>query len=131
MNKEYQILIIIFIHWIADFILQTDEMAKNKSTSNYWLAKHVLLYSNVWLLIGWFISFPVWSLNVEYITIDNVWKFALITFVCHFITDYFTSRLNAKLWKEEKRHEFFIAIGGDQVLHYIQLILTFYYLTGK
>jgi len=55
--------------------------------------------------------------------------FFLITFVAHTITDYFTSRLNSKLWAEGKVHWFFVSIGFDQILHYIQLFSTYQILT--
>jgi hypothetical protein len=54
--------------------------------------------------------------------------FVLITFIAHTITDYFTSRLNSKLWQQGKVHNFFISVGFDQVLHYIQLFTTYYLL---
>jgi len=52
-----------------------------------------------------------------------------ITFICHTATDYFTSRVNAKLWEKGQVHNFFVSIGFDQYLHYIQLFVTFYYLS--
>jgi len=52
-------------------------------------------------------------------------KFVLITFVAHTITDYFTSRLNAKLWAKGDVHNFFVSVGFDQVLHYVQLFVTY------
>lgn len=45
--------------------------------------------------------------------------------------DYFTSRLNSKLWAQGRTHDFFVAVGFDQVLHYIQLILTYVLIFGK
>lgn len=54
--------------------------------------------------------------------------FWLITFIAHTITDYFTSRLNSKLWSEGKVHNFFVSVGFDQVLHYVQLFTTYYLL---
>lgn len=37
---------------------------------------------------------------------------------------------NGSLWEQKKVHEFFVSIGFDQLLHYIQLILTFKLLTS-
>lgn len=119
------VLAIIFIHWVADFVCQTDWQATNKSKNNKALLSHVLCYSFIWLDIG--ICYGIF-LGIDYID-WTVTKFILITFVCHFITDYFTSRLNTKLWNEKKFHYFFVSVGFDQFLHYTQLLLTYYYLT--
>lgn len=116
------VLAIIFIHWFADFVLQTDWQAKNKSTDNRALFDHVMNYSSVWFLA-----------SIGYAYFANCWwmlGFAPITFACHFVTDYFTSRLNTKLHKAGKIHEFFVSIGFDQFLHYAQLLLTFKLLTS-
>lgn len=117
MDIEYQILIILFIHWVADFLLQTSKMATNKSTSNKWLFFHVFDYSIVWLFIGIF-----------FFNYKDVILFSTITFICHFITDYFTSRWTTKLYKVQNFRKFFKVIGFDQYLHFIQLILTYKFL---
>lgn len=116
-----EIFSIIIIHFIGDFVLQTNKQAKEKSKSNKQLTLHVLSYSIVWLLIA----------NVYSIITNNylvVSLFPIITFICHWITDYFTSRLNTKLWNKGDVHNFFVNVGFDQVLHYIQLFLTYYLL---
>lgn len=121
MNIEYQIIIIIFIHWVADFLLQTQKMATNKSKNNYWLFAHVLVYSITWFVIGLFLF-----------KIKSVILFTITTFIFHFITDYLTSRWTNKLYKKEKYYgfpAFFSVIGLDQFLHYLQLILCYEYFT--
>ncbi len=63
-----------------------------------------------------------------------VWStlyFCMITLITHTITDYFTSRLNSKLWAGGKVHYFFVSVGFDQVLHYGQLFLTYHYLFNR
>lgn len=112
-----EIFSIIIIHWFADFVLQTDWQAKNKSSNNKALTSHVMSYSAVWLFVC-----------SAYSIITHNWymiSFPTVTFTCHWVTDYFTSRLNTKLWKEQKVHYFFVSVGFDQVLHYIQLFLTY------
>jgi hypothetical protein len=98
-------------------------MALNKSKSFKWLIIHTTAYSAIWLIA---------LIPYEYLTssfsFDGYLSFYLITFIAHTITDFFTSRLNSKLWREKKNHEFFVSIGFDQILHYVQLFLTFYYL---
>lgn len=118
------ILSIIFIHWFADFVLQTDWQAKNKSKNNKALLSHTWTYSLVWYTIGVFYA----MFNPNYIP-WSLTLFVLITFVAHTLTDYFTSRLNSKLWAKGDVHNFFVSVGFDQVLHYAQLFGTFYFLT--
>lgn len=121
METEYQIILIILIHWVADFLLQTQKMAINKSKNNYWLLAHVLVYSAVWFFIGLF-----------FFKLMPIMLFTATTFIFHFITDYLTSRWTSKLYKQEKYYgfpAFFSIIGLDQFLHYLQLILCYEYFT--
>jgi len=144
-----EIFLILIIHWIADFVLQTDKQAKGKS-KNWWdLLSHTIIYTFVWWT-------PIMILLIFYsntlpITGTQVFGFLGITFIAHTITDYFTSRLNSKLWyqatfwqnsfNKEKygeaycnsitgkyTHYFFVSVGFDQILHYVQLFLTYYLL---
>jgi hypothetical protein len=115
---KYQILLIILTHWYADFILQTRKMGTLKSTSVKWLFIHVLVYSSVWFVIG-----------LVLFNIQQTIEFTLITFLCHFATDFITSRISSFFYKKENLYGFFSTIGFDQFLHYLQLILTYSYIT--
>lgn len=99
------------VHYIADFLLQTDWQAQNKSKNNQALLEHVLCYTVMFL---WFYG----------------WAFAGITFVTHFITDYITSRINTRLWAAKKVHWFFASVGLDQLIHFFTLALTYRWLFG-
>ena len=48
--------------------------------------------------------------------------FGLAVGAIHIIVDYFTSRLNKKLWVEKKVHWFFVSLGFDQFIHCATLI---------
>lgn len=102
------ILIIIWLHFVADFILQSDKMAKNKSKSSLWLLLHIVTYSIPLLYFGWL--------------------FALINGIAHFITDFITSRITSKLYAKGEIHWFFVIIGLDQAIHLTTLVLTYKYL---
>lgn len=120
MNIEYQIILLIFVHWIGDFLFQTYDMAMNKSKSNRMLLNHVSAYTSIWVLIG-----------VFFFTVTQVLVFAAITFVFHFAIDYCTSRWTSELHKKGKFYgfpAFFSVIGLDQSFHYAQLILTYTYI---
>jgi hypothetical protein len=57
--------------------------------------------------------------------------FGVITFITHTATDYFTSRIVSKKFAKQEygspipNFGAFTIIGIDQVLHYIQLFLTY------
>lgn len=113
MSSEMLLLGCLLIHFLGDFALQTHEQSQLKSTSNIALAQHVGVYSLVWIIA----TAPIlreWSLI-----------FGIITFICHFATDYTTSRIGKKFWAKGDFHNGFVVIGFDQILHYVQLYLTF------
>lgn len=120
---------ILFIHYVADFILQDEDWAVNKSKSNYILFKHVFVYSLFWFFtMFWFNGVCGKGIFPSLVT---ALEFSSVTFVCHFATDYLTSRRTSKLFAEKKYGSpipnlgAFSMIGFDQILHYLQLFITF------
>jgi len=99
-----QVLSVVWLHFISDFILQTDRMAMNKSKSNAWLELHVTVYALPFLWFGW--------------------QYAAVNWVLHFATDWASSRATSKLWQKGERHWFFVVIGLDQAIHLTSLVLT-------
>lgn len=111
---------LIFTHWFADFVCQTDNMARNKSKSNKWLAKHILVYSAALSMFAIIAGF-----NVP----GKFWiSFVAINGLAHFVIDYFTSRISSKCWEKGEVHDFFVVIGFDQALHMATLIYTYNWL---
>jgi membrane-bound metal-dependent hydrolase YbcI (DUF457 family) len=117
-----QIFIIIFFHWLFDFFLQTDDMAKNKSSSNLALGQHVSLYT-----VGLFFMSCLLFSNTNF-AYGLIW--VVVNGVLHFFTDYVTSRATSLLYKDEKYHDFFVTIGFDQMIHYVTLFGTYVWLRG-
>jgi hypothetical protein len=115
MKQEFLWLFILLIHFLGDFGLQTHEQATNKSSSDKWLFYHVGVYSIIWFLATW-----IW-----FGAADKAFAFAITTFVFHFLTDFATSRIGKPFWDKKDLHNGFVVVGFDQVLHYIQLYLTF------
>jgi hypothetical protein len=97
---------ILLVHWFADFVLQTDQMAQNKSHSIKWLSIHVLVYTIPLLVFGV--------------------KFALVNGGVHFIVDYFTSKISKRLYLKSDIHNFFVVVGLDQYLHTAFLIWSYF-----
>lgn len=109
---------ILVIHWFADFVLQSDAQAKGKSEDWIALLSHTAMYS-----FTWFVSL-LWMVGAGMIPITGLILFTVVTFIAHTLTDYFTSRINKYYWEKGNTHNFFVSVGFDQILHYIQLILT-------
>ena len=109
------LIIIFFLHFIADFGLQTRKMAENKSHSIKYLTLHVLTYCIPFLILivgfGW--------------TTDFLW-FMLWLFGTHWITDFITSKITAYFWKKKKIKDFFLMIGFDQFIHAVTLLILVY-----
>lgn len=128
---------IIMVHYVADFVLQNEEMATRKSKDFGMLIMHTMVYSFSWILGAAFLFSVDCDYSIFGKCVDTVkaFKFVGITFVMHTLTDYLTSRWTSKLFANKTYYTgipnfgAFSAIGLDQVLHYAQLFLTFYYLS--
>lgn len=115
------IIIICFSHWIADFVFQTDWMARNKSKSNTALMAHILTYSTI---LGICLSPFLFSIELL--------AFVVINAVLHFTIDWCSSRVTSKLHRQNKMGSatvpnfgFFSIIGLDQFAHMSSLFITF------
>lgn len=127
---NHAILVLMFLHWLADFIFQTDDMAKNKSTSFKWLTKHVLTYTGIlWLGLFGYCFFTADSLLLVESSLYFSLAYAVVNGILHFLIDAVTSRVTSYLWKKQQVHWFFVAIGFDQFLHFACLYLTMSYFT--
>lgn len=105
---------VLFVHWVADFCLQTDRMAKEKSHSWEALGEHIGVYTVALALLaglaGWPLSWVMWNGGA------------------HFIIDAASSRATSWLYTRS-RHWFFVCIGFDQWLHTVTLLGTLVWLT--
>lgn len=99
------ILIIVWLHWVADFVFQSDKIALNKSENVLFLGMHSAIYALPFLLL----------FGIEY---------CLFNFSAHFIIDFISSRITKYYWLKENRHAFFVTIGLDQAIHLTILIVS-------
>ena len=121
-SNDMLLVVILFTHWLADFVFQSDETAKNKSSKFKVLLGHALSYAMYWqitICLFYYLN----KLGAQ--DVSDVFLFGGITFASHLFIDYVTSKYNKKLWEEGRTHDFFVSIGFDQLLHYLQLWFTF------
>ncbi|CAM0077753.1 membrane protein [Vibrio phage D485] len=103
---ELHILIALFaVHFIADFFVQTEHQALNKSKNMWPLVRHCITYGLCFLPFGA--------------------VFAILTGMLHIVVDYATSRMTSKLWAKGETRKFFQVIGLDQFLHAISLVTVY------
>jgi len=113
------ILLLVWIHFVADFVFQADKVAIAKSKDSAILTTHVAIY------ITPFIPFAWWFMADVYVA--AMWL--LVNFCAHWVTDYVSSRLTTRLYQSGERHWFFVVIGADQALHFTALFATFAWLS--
>lgn len=118
-----QFLALLIVHWVADFILQTNWQARNKSKNNWALATHVLVYTMCLYAAAPFIFGIIGKMHL-------VLMWVLLNGALHFVTDYFTSRWTSKLYAKQDWHNFFVVVGLDQLIHQCTLAVTMILILG-
>jgi hypothetical protein len=117
---------ILLSHLLSDFVLQSRNQGRKKSTNIFWLLTHVLIYSSTITFFWWLID-----LNYEIKNIINYTSIFFVIFITHGMTDYITSKLSGfaylKMQDSNKRINefwewiFWLIIGVDQTIHIISL----------
>lgn len=105
---------LLFVHFVADFVLQTHWQATNKSKNCVALLQHVTTYM-IALAFGSALIFgigPAWV----YFVLGNA--------VLHLATDYVTSRYSARFFGRKDYHNGFVVVGLDQWIHQATLAAT-------
>jgi Protein of unknown function (DUF3307) len=99
---------LLLVHWLADFVLQNNWMAINKSKSILALLEHSVVYMG----------------SLYALTLGAHLGWAVLNGCLHLLIDYVTSKINSKLWLDKRVHGFFVSVGFDQFLHVSILLLT-------
>lgn len=116
--------IVLFGHWISDFVLQKNKK-KNKNKVKNKNVKHLLPHTLLYSLILTLLILASQMLNIiECRYTFSLLYFFMITYTTHFLTDYFITKRNEKHLKNNNRHYYFVTIGLDQFLHYSILFWT-------
>lgn len=92
-----EIIAIIFIHFISDFVMQDEKWALGKSKDVGSLINHTMTYSAIVGLTMCFILPPYKTSSGLYLSTI----FFLVTVVFHIATDYITSRIISRRFEKE------------------------------
>lgn len=108
-----QLLALLVVHFVGDFVLQTHWQASNKSKRLDALIRHIGGYTAA-LWVGAWVIFPQ--------PVKLVLAFVVVNSLAHFCQDYLTSRWSSRYFGDW--HNFFQVIGFDQLLHFITFAAT-------
>lgn len=133
------------LHFVADFILQSREMGKKKSSELKWLAYHLAIQFTVFCLVGW--KFALANALIHGVIDWHIWKGYKI--IAHYrlmrradLSSWMNGNLNIphevrraekygellkdfQYWED---HWFYTTIGFDQLLHMSTLVILAHYL---
>lgn len=133
------------LHFIADFLLQSREMGKNKSSNYTYLFKHIsIIFAVIFVALIPFLGlklafvFAFYNALVHMIIdkfIWNIYKYSAHIRIINQLNDehYPTNSMDhsgyaldyeykVKSWKYYEDHWFYATIGFDQLLHALTLI---------
>ena len=116
MALQWQFVALLFVHWVADFVLQSHWMSVNKSKRVDALLLHATTYTGV-LLVGAGAILGVHK-------IASLLLFVGVNGLLHLATDFVTSRITSRLWQQKREHDFFVLVGLDQLIHQVTLATT-------
>jgi len=102
------LLLLIWMHFIADFLFQSKNINMYKFEQKGVLFIHCMLYSIPFFWFGWL--------------------FALITGGLHFVIDYTVPILARKYWNEKDYLSFLASFSFDQITHITLIVLTYEWL---
>jgi len=122
------ITLLLFFHWIADFVVQSRSQAEGKSDSLQLLGVHCFTYTvtlTIGLVISMLIVGIVFSMPYQFSCIQLGLFFSLILFF-HFLIDFITSKITKYFYMEGRTKLFWMIIGFDQWLHVVQILIIYF-----
>lgn len=127
-----------FLHFLADFILQSREMGKNKSNNFNYLVGHVLIQVVVFFVgLSFLLSYPkayqIACLNgfIHGIIDWYIWRGYKWTVKRkldkHYEDDQVAKAYAAANWEYWNDKTFYTFIGLDQMLHFTTIVLVIWF----
>lgn len=103
--------IILLMHYVADFLLQSQNVRKNKHDSLEEMFTHIGIYSVVMMCTTWVLGLPPiwWAINV----------------LAHLAVDFMTAPASHSFFSTEDYWWGMNIVGLDQLIHIFILIATY------
>ena len=123
-----QWMMLFVMHFVGDFVVQTDWQAKNKARNLDALLRHVVTYT---------VALSPWAFFVATGMPEPLYWLAL-NMVAHAATDAVTSQGTRYFSRADRVafdtdsppdwHNFFVVVGADQCIHYCTLVGLWFWL---
>lgn len=134
------------IHFIADFLLQSREMGKNKSTKFTVLLQHIGIQFAMFLILlmpfvgfKFAYAFALFNAIIHGVIDWNIWRLYKLSVLKRLYDDEGNDYIpnvsktgpnhslmsDSKVWQYQEDHWFYATIGLDQLLHAITIIALF------
>lgn len=121
MEIYYLLILSFLLHWLGDFVFQSDELSITKHKNFTQLIKHSIIYTLPFLYAGIFI----YATNMFNIKLFDLSLFLFLTFLLHLIIDYFVSKSGYNQFEKTKPNTFLGVLIIDQIMHFGLLVLCY------
>lgn len=109
----------LFTHWIADFVIQGDEIVEGTAGVPY-IVEHCVKYAIVFPAGAWLVWFAMMNTSFE----SWVW-FSAINAITHAVIDCFAIPLASGYFKRGNSRSGSISLALDQFLHSTVIVTSF------
>ena len=116
------LILILFYHWVMDFVAQTRHVAETKSESFTTVFMHACLY----MMPAFVINAIAFVFNQFYLpTYIAFSSWIFVNGIAHLVQDFYTSRTQAYLHTQNKTKLFWNSLGFDQFAHIAFAVLSY------
>lgn len=118
--------VLLFGHFLADYVFQSRWQSLNKATNPKALALHCLTYG-LTMMASFIIGVTTMQVTVPFLLYSAI-VFFIAIFSVHFVVDLISTKVYNFLWKKGQYKAFFSVVGFEQLIHqYILLLATIYF----
>lgn len=113
------LIFMLFTHWIADFVIQGDDIVEGTAGISY-IIEHCVKYAIVFPAGAWLVWFAMMNTSFE----SWVW-FSAINAITHVVIDCFAIPLASGYFKRGNSRSGSISLALDQFLHSTVIVTSF------